>query len=242
MRSHETEENIPFYRQLKEMIVEDIESGRLNQGDKLPSERDLAEQHKVSRMTARHALSLLEREGFVERIVGAGTFVSNRKIQMDFTFNSFSKSMLDLGMKPTTETLFMKVERAKPSVAKMLDVEEGEELFSLKRLRLADGIPVAIELSQIPYRYCRGIEDYMNENVSLYKVLEDVYSIKLHKATQYTRISISDEMESRLLKIQNESACLLLETVAYDTEGRSIEFSQSITRGDIVSFYTELTL
>ncbi|RCX18114.1 GntR family transcriptional regulator [Fontibacillus phaseoli] len=242
MKNFETEESVPFYKKLKEMIVEDIESGKLKQGDKLPSERDLAERHKISRMTARHALSLLEREGFVERTVGAGTFVSNKKIRMDFTFNSFSKAMLDIGMKPTTQTLDMKMVPATSSVAKALNLSGDEMLFSLKRLRLADGIPVAIELSQIPYRYCQGIEKYMNENVSLYQILEDIYSIQLHKASQYTRIAISDEMESRLLKIQNESACILLETVAYDTEGRSIEFSQSVTRGDIVSFYTELSL
>ncbi|MEH7109648.1 MULTISPECIES: GntR family transcriptional regulator [Bacillaceae] len=241
MKNFETENSVPFYRQLKDLIADEIENGNLQHGDKLPSERELAERYKISRMTARHALSLLEREGYVERIVGAGTFVTNRKIEMDFTFNSFSKAMLDIGMMPTTKTISMDIVPAKSSVAKSLGIETGEELFSLKRLRMADEIPVAIELSQIPYKYCKGIEKYMNDNVSLYEVLEEVYSIKLLRATQYTRIVISDEIESRMLKVQNESACILLETVAYDDQERRIEYSQSVTRGDIVRFYTDLS-
>lgn len=242
MKNIEADDSVPLYRKIKEMIVDEIENGSLKHGDKLLSERELAERYNISRMTARHALSLLEREGFVERIVGSGTFVTNKKIEMDFTFNSFSKSMLDIGMRPSTKTLSMESVPAKLSVANALGIQVGEKLFSLKRLRLADDIPIAIELSQIPYKYCNGIEKYMNENVSLYEVLEDIYSIKLLKATQYTRIAISDEVESRLLKIQNESACLLLETVAYDSSNNPIEFSQSVTRGDIVRFYSELNL
>lgn len=75
------DEAVPFYKQLKKQILEEIKSGKLKHGDKLPSERELAEQFQISRMTARHTLSILEREGVVERRVGAGTFINYKKLK-----------------------------------------------------------------------------------------------------------------------------------------------------------------
>ncbi|NMM60953.1 GntR family transcriptional regulator, partial [Priestia megaterium] len=69
-------DGIPYYQKLKTMFIEEIKNGNLKYGDKIPSERELADKFGVSRMTARHALSTLEREGFVERRVGVGTFIS----------------------------------------------------------------------------------------------------------------------------------------------------------------------
>ena len=99
-------EESPFYMQLRNKLKDDIESGKYKHGDKLPSERELAEQFNISRMTARHTLSILEREGVVERSIGVGTFITNNRIKMDFiNFNSFSKAMLSKWFKPTNKKL-----------------------------------------------------------------------------------------------------------------------------------------
>lgn len=243
MMEHLNSESTPFYKQLKNKILEDIDSGKLMHGDKLPSERELADQYGISRMTARHTLSILEREGVVERRIGAGTFITNKKIEMDFiTFNSFTKNMLGKGLQPSTQLLSIRKDRAKPSLAKKLKVSEGEELIVIKRLRLVDGTPVAIEESFIPYRYCAGIEERIADNTSLYQVLEDHYGIVLVKAKEYMQVTFSDEAESKLLRIKSDSPCIMLEAVAFDRNGREIEFSKSITRSDIVRYYSELTL
>lgn len=235
-------ETVPIYKQLKNMILEDIESGKLKYGDKLPSERELAEKANISRMTARNALSILEREGFVERRVGAGTFIA-KKIEMDLiTFNSFSKELLIRGLEPTTKLLHMRKDHAKLTLANSLKIEVGEEIIVINRLRLGDHIPIAIEESYIPYKYCKGIEDYMSDNVSLYEILEKHYGITLIRADQYMQVVLSDEEESKLLKIKNEAPCILLEAVAFDTKGQAVEFSRSTTRSDIVKYYSELHL
>ncbi|MFS0865656.1 GntR family transcriptional regulator [Fredinandcohnia sp. 179-A 10B2 NHS] len=242
-RLRENQESTPFYKQLKEKIIEDIEVGRLKHGDKLPSERDLALQYGISRMTARHTLSILEREGIVERRVGAGTFVSNNKIQMDFiTFNSFTKDMLGKGLTPSTQVLSMGHMEATPILAERLQVSIGENLFSVKRLRLVDDRPIAIEESFIPDRYCRNIEEHITDNTSLYHILESVYGIVLVKANEYMRVTFSEENESKLLKIRTESPCIFREAVAFDRNNKEIEFSTSLTRSDIVKFYSELNL
>jgi GntR family transcriptional regulator len=237
------EEETPFYQQLKDKIIDDIESGKLKHGDKLPSERELAEQYGISRMTARHTLSILEREGVVERRVGSGTFISNVKIEMDFiTFNSFTRTMLGRGLTPSTQVLSISKNPAKQALASKLHILEGEELVVIKRLRLVNGIPISIEESFVPYKYCPGMDQQLTNNDSLYQMLESKYGITLVRATEYMKVKLAEEKDCKLLRIRSESPCVLREAVAYDDHGQPIEFSTSLTRSDIVRFYSELHL
>ncbi|NRD76882.1 GntR family transcriptional regulator [Bacillus sp. BRMEA1] len=237
------EEAIPFYKQLKEKIMDDIEMGKLKHGDKLPSERELAEQYGISRMTARHTLSILEREGVVERRVGAGTFVANHKIEMDFiTFNSFTRNMLNKGLIPSTQVLSIKRIEAKPVLANKLKLPPSEEMIVIKRLRLVNNMPVSIEESFLPVKLVPNIEHHIMNDVSLYQILENVYGIQLVRAKEHMHVTLSDEEDSKLLKIRSESPCIFQESVAFDRNEREIEFSTSLTRSDIVRFYSELNL
>lgn len=237
------DETVPFYKQLKDRILEDIESGKLVHGDKLPSERELSNQFGISRMTARHTLSILEREGVVERRVGAGTFITNYKIEMDFiTFNSYTKTMRGKGLLPSTQVLSIGYIEAKPLIANKLKVQEEEKLVVIKRLRLANEKPFSIEESFIPDRYCPGIGNWITEENSLYEILEKEYGITLVKAKEYMQVKVADESDCKLLKIRSESPCILREAVAYDVDGKEIEYSTSLTRSDIVRFYSELNL
>ena len=242
-RMNTDDEAIPFYKQLKEKILEDIEMGNLKHGDKLPSERELAEMFAISRMTARHTLSILEREGVVERRVGAGTFIANNKIEMDFiTFNSFTNIMINRGLVPNTQILSMKKIKAKPVLAHKLKLPVDEELVAIKRLRLVNEMPIAIEESFLPEKLVPNIDMIITDNSSLYQILESEYGIVLVKAKTHMQVSISTESDSKLLKIRSESPCILQEAVAFDRNEREIEFSTSLTRSDIVRFYSESNL
>ncbi|WP_391559967.1 GntR family transcriptional regulator [Robertmurraya sp.] len=233
----------PVYIQLKNFFMKEIQSGRLNFGTKIPSERDLTKQYNVSRATARQALSLLEREGFVERIVGSGTFVTNTRIQLDFiTFNSFTNVLLDQGIVPATKMLKVCREEANPLIASKLNISSNEEIIVIKRLRFADGIPISIQTTHIPYIFCPKIEQFLKDNVSIYKILREEFNIDLVKTKQHMRVAYSNEEESKLLKIQSESPCLLLEEVTADRSGRNIDFSILKTRSDVVNYYSELSL
>jgi GntR family transcriptional regulator len=237
------EETVPFYKQLKHKIMEDIESGKLKHGDKLPSERELAEQYRISRMTARHTLSILEREGVVERRVGAGTFITNNKITMDFvTFNSFTKNMLNKGLTPSTQILSIGKNEANAKLAHKLQIPLNEVMIVIKRLRFVNETPIAIEESFIPEKLCSGLDEMIEENQSLYELLESEFGIVLVKAKEYMQVTFSDESESKLLKIRSESPCIFQESVAFDRNDKEIEFSTSLTRSDIVKFYSELKL
>jgi GntR family transcriptional regulator len=230
----------PYYLQLKEMLIEEIESGKLKNGDKIPSERDLAAEFNVSRMTARNAINHLEREGYVERKVGMGTFVSTRKYKWNFiTVNSLTKSMQEKGLKPTTKLLHMEQEEADEFLAATLQLQLGENVLSIRRLRLVDDVPIAIELTKIPYKFCEGIEQYMGDDVSLYHVLTEYYDITPVKQRQIMRISLSDYSQSKLLKIKDDSPCLLIRGTTTDPSDKVIEYVQTLARGDLVEFYSE---
>ncbi|MFP3728874.1 GntR family transcriptional regulator [Priestia filamentosa] len=233
--------DVPFYKQLKSYFIEQIENGDLTSGDKIPSERELAEIFNISRMTARHAVSLLEREGFVERIVGSGTFISNKRFEIDFiTFDSFTNSLLNKGLTPTTKMLSVNKQKPKALIAKALGISSDEDIIFIKRLRLADGIPISVQSSHIPYKYCQGIEEFLEDNVSLYNILEQHYDIKLVKTQQYMRVLLTNEEESKLLRIGNESPCIFLEETTSDSLGRIVDFSKITTRSDIINYYSEI--
>lgn len=233
--------DIPFYEQIKSYFIEEIESGKLIHGDKLPSEREIAEVFNISRMTARHALSVLEKEGFVERIDRSGTFVKNKRINVENNV-SFTNLLLSKGYTPTTQILEQGIIKAKESLAKALEIDINENIFFIKKLRYADGMPISIQLTQIPYKYCKGIEKTIQKEHSVHSLLEEQFGIELVKTKQILRLTFSNEGESKLLKIPTESPCILTEETSLDILGRSIEFSRITTRSDLVQFYSETPL
>ncbi|MFB4167280.1 GntR family transcriptional regulator [Virgibacillus sp. JSM 102003] len=231
-----------LYNQLKEMIMKDIRSGKLKHGDKIMSERRIADKCNVSRMTARKALLVLEREGLVEKRKGVGTFIT-RKIEMDFiTFNSYSKELIKKGMQPSTKLLEIYKENPDEHIRENLKIDEDTDVIVLKRLRLGDGIPIAIEMSFIPYYLCAGIEEYIADDVSLYGTLEQSYNIKPVKADQYIQILQASEEECRLLTIPGDSVCIFIDSTAFSGEEEPVEFTRSVTRSDIIRYYSRLYL
>lgn len=233
----------PIYLQIKNMILNDIKEGKLAPGHKVLSERDLAEMFNTSRMTARHALLELENEGIIERRLGLGSFISSNKIIRDFmTFESFTKTMLGKGLNPQTRVLSIAKESGTSELGNHLNRTLPFEIFKIKRLRLADKSPIAIEVSHIPCEYCPDIDEYLTDNMSLYELLENKYGIKLVKAHQYFQVVLAANEHSKILSISSNSPCLFFEAIAYNAEGQAIEFSTSITRADNTKFYAELKL
>lgn len=114
-------------------------------GTPAPSERDLAEQFGVARMTVRHAIDALVAQGLLERVAGRGTFVTKPLIDMQMRLSAYTEEMERRGKKPESKTLLARRESAGPGVARALEVEEGTPIAHWQRLRLADGIPMCIE-------------------------------------------------------------------------------------------------
>ena len=127
-------------------------------GDLIPSERELGETYGISRMTARQAITELVNEGLFYREQGKGTFVSRSKItQQLIHLTGFTEDIRARGQRPSTTVISATMHPADEAVAEKLRINPGALIFRLQRLRLADGEPLAIELSQITFKDCEKL-------------------------------------------------------------------------------------
>ncbi|QDB78617.1 GntR family transcriptional regulator [Georgenia wutianyii] len=130
---------------LRSLIAEE-----LGVGDAIPSERELCGQFGVSRMTVRQAVDALVVEGLLERVQGRGTFVAQPKVDLQLRLASFPEEMRRRGMEPDLRVLAAELTAATPQLAAALELPVGADVYYLRRLRLADGLPMAVEQNWVP--------------------------------------------------------------------------------------------
>lgn len=227
----------PLYIQLKEILRSRIESGYYAPHDRLPSERELSEQHGISRMTARQALLELTQEGLVYARVGKGTFVSEPKIdQQLLELTGFSEDMHRRGLRPSSRVLEASLGPASAKVAQVLQVPYGTEVVTLSRIRLADGSPLAVETAHLPHHRCPNILDYDFTTLSLYDVLRGTYGYQLVQAQQTIEAGLAGQRELELLELAPPAPILIMERLTYTDQGFPIEYVRSAYRGDRYKF------
>ncbi|NPV66005.1 MAG: GntR family transcriptional regulator [Anaerolineae bacterium] len=224
----------PFYIQIKNYLQMQIQTGAYPVGARLPSERELAEQFNVSRMTARQALLLLAREGLTYTRVGKGTYVSPPKFDQDLdALRSFTEEMRQRGVEPSSRVLEATLRPADDEVAARLQIAPGAEVVVLSRVRLADGKPLAIETTHLDHQMCPGIldgHDFSRE--SLYGVLRREYGWVLVWADQIIEARLPQPHERRLLNIDRQTPVLGIRRTTYSRHDRPVEFVYSVYRGD----------
>jgi len=222
----------------RQQVLELIE--RLGVGTAIPSERQLSADLGVSRLTVRAALDELAREGYLVRRRGSGTYVQHPKISQQLTMTSFSEDMRRRGMAPSSKTLSLNRELAGARLGRFLNVSPGEEIVVVKRLRLADGVSMAIETLHIPASVVPGIQPRDLEG-SYYELLRARYGIEIATATQTIEPTVTNEEESEALGVPLHSPAFLFERTSRDEAGRTLEFVHSIYRGDRYQIVSELT-
>lgn len=232
---------VPRYHQLKEILRERIRSGEWKPGDLIPSERELSETYGISRMTARQAITDLVNEGVFYREQGRGTFVTqNRITQQLLRLTGFTEDIRARGQRPATRLLSASMCPADETVAERLRVKEGQSVFCLQRLRLADDEPLAIEESHLFFNGCEGLADDDLENNSLYHLLETKYGLPLMEAEQELEAGLAGEHEAAALQIPAGSPVLHTRRITYTDRNRPIEYATSVYRGEKYTFYTRL--
>lgn len=232
---------LPLYHQLYEILRGSILGGHWQPGDMLPPESELIAEYEVSRTVVRQVLDMLVNEGLIYRQRGRGTFVSHPTVEQSLVrVVSFTDDMRQRGCEPGTEVLFSGLIAAPEDIAARLDIEPGEELARIDRLRLADGEPMSIEQSYLVHRYCPGILDGDYEANPLREALDQRYNIRWSRARQVMRaISASPEMAC-LLAIKPLSPLLHIERISFSQENVPVEFLHIYYRGDRYSLHSEL--
>src|SRR6266700_1433531 len=225
---------ITVHAQIEDWLAGAIAVGRLAPGDRLPTEHDLAAWLGVSRMTLRHALGELARRGLVTRAVGrhGGTFVAEPKLEQDLTtLAGFSEQLRRHGMVAGARVLAATSRPAGPAAAAALQLAEGDPVYEVRRVRLADGNPIAVEHSLFPAALCPGMLECRLDG-SLYELLEVKYGLRPHRARESLEPVTAGVREAEALEIAEGAPLMLVERTAYAQAGQPLEYARDLFRGD----------
>ncbi|MBD8891230.1 GntR family transcriptional regulator [Roseibium litorale] len=228
----------PLYMRLKLAFEAFIHARQLQQGDALPSERDISEICNVSRVTVRRAIDALVDEGALVRRHGSGTFVAAPRERIDQPLScatSFSEDMARRGMVSSSRWLDRGLYLPSSDEMMSLGLTGNSKVARLKRLRLADGVPVALENASLPSDI---LPDPEKVDLSLYAHLA---SLKARPVRAVQRISarLLTSEEARLLAVPEGEAGLAVHRLAYLSSGRAIETTKTLYRSDLYDLVAE---
>ncbi|HXY23725.1 MAG TPA: GntR family transcriptional regulator [Candidatus Acidoferrum sp.] len=223
--------DLPAYQRIQCAIRRRIESGQLQPGDPVPSERDLAKLHHVSLMTARHALASLEREDLVERRRGIGTFVAPPKIHFN-KLMSYTEQMAARSLVAGSKVLFAKVVDNENEAAARLSLPPTSAILKLERLRHAAGEPFALESCYLNAAEFAGLQDAPIGRDSLFGILERDFNVELGYADEEVDATAADPRIAELLAIPKREPLLRIRQVIYSTKGKAIMYVLGFYRSD----------
>lgn len=230
----------PLYLRLKSLIRNAIEKGDLAAQDALPSEREIASLLEISRVTVRKALTELVEDGVLTQKRGSGTYVTGgaqRVEQRLSRLTSFTEDMLARGLTPSVKWLQKSVATPSPDEAMVLGLSPSERVVRLRRLRLADDRPMALELAVVPARLLASPDAVGN---SLYAALQAAGVRPVRALQRLSAESLSAD-DAASLSVPVGSPALYIERISYLADGRPVEFTKCHYRGDAYDFVVELT-
>ena len=224
---------IPLPMQILAQLEGMIRSGKLAEGAPMPSEEELSHAYGVSRPAARHALELLRNRGYVVRRKGRGTFVSRPRVEKNIAeVVGFTAEMEALGIAASARVLGALRRSAGAEAAQRLGIFRGTPVFCLRRVRLADGLPVAIEESCVEFARFPGIEKTDFSCNSLYRVLHENYGVRFTRVDEVLEAHAANRAEARLLEIEPRTSLLYIQRTVWGADGRPVETAVSSYRGD----------
>ncbi|PWN74099.1 GntR family transcriptional regulator [Bacillus paranthracis] len=230
----------PLYYQLMDIIVEQIETGNLQEHDKLPSERELCEIHDVSRTTVRQTMQELEKEGYIYKKHGKGSFVSPRVFNQSLVrFYSFTEEMKKFGKVPSSTVVSFSIIHCDKKISKIMNINNGEEVYQITRLRLADKEPMLFETSYIPVKFFPYLTKKELEETPMYEIFRTKYQVHITRAVESFKAIAAEKEHATWLQVEKNEPSLSLERIAYAKEN-IIEYTQTIARGDKFTYTVEL--
>lgn len=223
----------PLYLQLEESLLNDIHKGVFPSGSKLPTENELSEMYHVSRVTVRKALQLLEDKSYIDRKVGKGTYVAEKKLQRNFTGNvrSFTIMCEDMGMNASAEMICKKLLSPDKKQQELMKLLPDQQLLLIERIRYADNQPVLIERDYFSDEFDFLLSEDL-ESQSLYEVIRQKKDLVFTHADRTIDIVFSNASESRMLGVKQGYPLLRICSTTQDNSGSYITFSEQLCIGD----------
>ncbi len=234
------EDNAPaLYQQVAQEIAAEIKAGKYPVGSRIPSERDLAEQFKISRMTIRAAVDTLAHQGLVARRNRSGTYVARPRFQFDLSSREGLHTQLrNAGITPGSKVIVAEqvpVASLDAEIGEALQLEADDEVYRIVRLRTANDEPIVIENSYFPAALFPDLLDY-NLSDSLYGILKKHFSFESSGAVQKITISHLDAQSAEFMGVTADLATLEVKRSAFTKDNQPFEFAHDIYLGDRIAF------
>ena len=215
---------VPRYLEIERALRADI--ARLQPGDPLPSDAELCERFGVSRMTARQGVQRLADANLVYRVPGQGTFVADQSVHRRLgVLRSFSEDMRTRGLAPHSRVLEAGQRTAEADEQNALRIPAGDPVIVIRRLRLGDGVPMAVERVVLP-QYCAAVMNEDLESGSLHDAL-----VRINRAPALARGHIepqsAGESDAELLEIEVGTPMLVERRTVFDEHELPIEFTET---------------
>ena len=217
--------DIALHIQLYQIIKDMIESKELEEGASLMPERELCKLQNISRMTVNKAIVNLVKEGLLERRQGKGTFVSYKKQQYRFQkLKGFTEVMSERGFNINNKILEFEIGTQNKIIREHLGIKnEYELIYKIKRLRIIDNEPFALETVYIPETKCAGLKEVLKE---------EEYNHKIEKAIQTIEPITLNKESSKLLNRDINSLALKFARKVYTQDQSILEYTISIFTSD----------
>jgi len=231
-------EGIPHYVKIRESLRQQIASGELERGQKLPSEDELASQFGVSRMTVRHGTADLIDDGLLYRRHGVGTFVTLPHIERDHSrLTNFFENSNKQGILANASILESEVIHAPPKIAQALLLVPDELVIHIKTLRQVDDVLITLHDAFIPHRlFSEMIQDELQDfDVQHLWSKFEKYGYPVKRAVQKLEARLADQELAAVMQIQTGAPILFKERTVYAEDGTPVEFTYCYNRGDMYS-------
>jgi GntR family transcriptional regulator len=225
---------VPVYQQISEAIQALIQNGSAPAGSPLPPERILCESYGVSRMTLRQAIRVLEDEGLIEAHRGRGRFIaSNRIRKQQQEMRSFTEEIRSRGGVPESRLLSFALREPSPQARNFFQLDSRSEVYEVSRLRLSDGVPLAIETVQLSPQLCPALDRFDLGRNSLYKILEESYGLQLEHCVEEISARLPLRRHRKLLEMPGGEAVLVVKRKSYAESGQALELAEAVYRADL---------
>lgn len=215
-------ERVPAYRKVYHEIREQIKKGSLSAGTTIPSELELEKQYAVSRTTVRKAISILVADGCLSVQQGRGTFVKEPIKATTQGLNhitSITETLQMKGYKVTTQGMQIQEIIPPQEIAEKLLLAKDEKVYWIQRVQCANGQPIAIMENYVVESQCPGLISHLNHFTGLYKFLESEYFVQMKSASEVIYATITDFVESQILRIPIGSPLICSKRVTYSEKG-----------------------
>lgn len=228
---------IPFYAQIKETLRSRILDGTYKPHQQMPSESEMIEAFKVSRITVRQALNDLQKEGLIFKIHGKGTFVSKAKAFQELgRLQGFGEAMSRMGHEIYNRLLGLKTVAASAAVAERLQIEPRTPVTEIRRARYLNREPISVDVTYVSEALGQRLarEDLATRDIFL--IMENDYGIALGCADLQIESMMADSANARLLRVSEGSPILRIERLTFTAEHQPLDFEYLYYRGDAFQY------